>query len=1629
MVMKPSLHSIFLPLLFTFAVAPPPFYTPLDPSSSGATCSSSASSLLTTAGSIPRSGVTSTPGKVFDLGSLDLFSCIGKGSSTSCALVPIPTGISQIQSELLSPLPGSPLKYAASLLSYAILNFILAILVLVCTILVIFCRYCTSCFCKANECTILKCGLAHPTRGIEGCSLCGWGFVKIATKEGKPIVFGYGWKSRLASYLSICFFASFLFSLFFASHFYGNKGLSSGMHALFSQTNGLGSSLSILLQGFVAPITELLISLSDTAMVPMLLGINESIHEAINFPAMISSLNCVNASVENLPNVAIILGFLNALQSPLIAINSTVNGMNSAIFTLVESKEFVLNNSTSLSLALSTLNSSIQTVSITLSSADTQVTRMSNFYLQIAHPINGLLVHCKNDLLALNTSYPPFETFRTASGPPTMTDDTTNAPTLNGIITGNLTSNSIQISILVNKLTVLNSALSLLPDLNQSTAAKLEQLNALMINAQDNSTGVVTGLTNALNNLSSSLKTLPSAVTFSEPVYGIQQASQAVDVVPLLNNVQSIKNLLSTLPDFNLLLDQLDKVSSVKDILPCLVSVVSQLGGINSSLAILPPGLDSINELVNNLNSTANDAIAASKDTRKQILETNTTINSLNISSYLVQLYDVNMSIAKQRDALNVSSLLSQLSTIDNERTGRNFTSNIATLTSLRQTLSSSSIDNVTIAGLRSLQSFTNQLRANISTLITEYTLLAKGYCLVDPSLICTVNSDCPSGTCSQLGIFRCSGSAQATICSQDSQCPSGSKCLADRMRAIIAHSMIVIADTQPPSGASTAISKLSSAQTSADEIDLTGASTSISSARSSITAIDINSYQTTLVKLGDSFSSFNIAETSKSLTDISSSIDKVDFKSFEDQLTSVESSISDFKNGPQRSMLSEVIIFLKALQQVFQIELGNYLSGLSRKSLQEIAKLGGPGVVFLQIASVFDAMLATMARSGQTLMPLPSPYLTDLAMAYSPFLDKLSLSGSFASSSQFGSLFYIAQLFSLTPLENPTKTVKYIYGDTSGSSYSKGALCLSTECLSATSDALNTQPLSQLPSAFPLQLYSASSFFSKITISREGLFLAPWAFPLLVIALALIAVIIPALCCKKAPGWQKVPISCMVGAIICQLPCILIAVGIAFPITIFISDMCNTGANIGYNFVLSEGDGICTRLGAISINSTSRPGTCLFNSVPFLSNITLDIPAASRGILSSQCAMPGSLSDPFYLSLSQAASSIETMPVEMMRGMFGQSETDAFVRPRPYKVIINASISTGRSLSTFVKSLAIGPVSCSSLGSLLQDVRGAVCCQMEAPLLWYVSSWYLAAWAMLLCGIPFGCCGRKRLPSEPWGPAYQQALDEAAIGDAGEGRGGKRTKKTKKNGKKNKEQEEEEEVDEKNKDGKKSTINDKKKITSKSNGKTANDEGKDETELTETMTEVSESSVSLESPSSTKQQMNSKAAKMASKVKGKVAVVTAISALTMKSSKNSSDKNKNESEKDEKKDKIVVMEEEEEEEMDEEEEVISDDIDDDAIIDMDADFGMASPPKSPRSGGDVNPGKYLKPMVGSSAQKSSSKTFTIAIKRRASRLALRTVPVQEEKVVESRSIDDMKKNSSKAKRLHALEDIDIDFK
>ena len=123
-------------------------------------------------------------------------------------------------------------------------------------------------------------------------------------------------------------------------------------------------------------------------------------------------------------------------------------------------------------------------------------------------------------------------------------------------------------------------------------------------------------------------------------------------------------------------------------------------------------------------------------------------------------------------------------------------------------------------------------------------------------------------------------------------------------------------------------------------------------------------------------------------------------------------------------------------------------------------------------------------------------------------------------------------------------------------------------------------------------------------------------------------------------------------------------------------------------------------------------------------------------------------------------------------------------------------------------------------------------------------------------------------------------------------------------------------------------------------------------------------------------------------------------------------------------------------EEDEDEEGSVNDDDDDNAIIDMDdADFGMASPPKSPNSK-EANPGRFLKTMPATSrstSSSSSSKMITVSIKRRASRLALRVPPPELPPVVTK----EVKGTSAKIEygglrgsgKFHVGEDVDIDFK
>jgi hypothetical protein len=154
--------------------------------------------------------------------------------------------------------------------------------------------------------------------------------------------------------------------------------------------------------------------------------------------------------------------------------------------------------------------------------------------------------------------------------------------------------------------------------------------------------------------------------------------------------------------------------------------------------------------------------------------------------------------------------------------------------------------------------------------------------------------------------------------------------------------------------------------------------------------------------------------------------------------------------------------------------------------------------------------------------------------------------------------------------------------------------------------------------------------------------------------------------------------------------------------------------------------------------------------------NATLDIPAVYAGI-TGKCPS----TDPFHKTMSDLSAQLRTVLYSQVHDMLEGGSLSSMIdlRQNIKDIVYNAANSTGNSVADFVDGLSTDVIACSSINSIFTEVKDAMCCNVITPLWWYVSAWYLVGWAMLCCGIPVGCYGRKRLPKGPWGPAYELEL------------------------------------------------------------------------------------------------------------------------------------------------------------------------------------------------------------------------------------------------------------------------------
>lgn len=1301
--------------------------------------------------------ITSTGLASSDLGSYAYFDC----STGSCKMdTSAFNGISV--NSLMQPPPTSPLRYAQGIAFYAILNVILVVLVPLGAAIFILFRYCCCC-CRANRCTCLRCGTPWPTKRTLCC-----GFRELANGE-----LGYTCMDRAFTYAYLLAFMLLTIGLLVSAELFGNQGLTKGMLKLVDAHDGLGKSVSALVHSVLPPVQELVVSLSDSALAPLLVGINATLAAAVDLSVVHDSLVCVNASLYGLPDIGTAIGFLDSLNASLTSVKAHVGAVEGGIRDLDTEKGWVQGNASALSDTLTGLGWSFGNVSTRLDTCLGYATSLAVFKGDLITAGTGLLPAAKTDLVALGANYPTDADLNAAAGPASLAD-TSGTQTMNRLIAGaggagGMEGSASEINGLVTRLAAIGASLAALPDL-AGTAGKLQAIND-RIYAVRVTQGTITALNASLASVQAGLAAVPRSSAVTPKVTAIVAAADAVSLAPLLVAVRGIQADIAGLPDFNVLLRELAKVRTVRAIIPCLIRVTDQVTTINATFARLPDSIRSITDIVGTINGTLEDAIGMVDTTDAQVRSANDTIHGTDTASYVSQIDSVNTTLVTQRASLNVSSLTSSLGDLDTKTTV-DFSTIVGSLASLDATLAGAAINATTIQLLRDLAVTVAWLRGNITAESALYTAYAQGYCTggSNDGTYCAGNGACTGGgTCTRIARKRCSsgaGAGQATDCTADSQCVAGQYCLVDSTRAARLKVMLAGAAGAKPDTAA-AVTSIDSATASAGGVDIGGSIVTITDAKAAIAAIDVTSYKSTLNSMTAGFSSFDTSATLSTLTSIRGTIDSVPFGSARNQLDSIRSTVDDLVTS-KRAMVGDAADAVGAMATLLYTDLHGYVRRMSRAQLSAAGSSRGVAGVLLALAGVADDVLAEAKAAAGKLASVPSINATDMLLSFLPYMDRAGSTGEYAHNDAHGPLYYLVALAApgmVLSADDPAAYSALAQAD--GTAYPDGKYCLTSECLSVTIKGINTGPISglrKLASGLPSL---------PLPLSRENVLLIPWVFPLLALLFGLWGMT-SRLCCRSA-GWQKVPSSCMVGVILCQLPCIFLITGLLFPLGLVLTDVCASGTNIGYNYVLLAGDDACGM-----VSGTGTGAACTVSKAVSMQGVslnvtsTINLPAMYRGLV-GVCPAQSRAADPIFAAFADVADQLQDIPYAKAHDLLAGSGASALpggleLRPGVTDVVYAAANATGDTASAFVSSIGTSVLSCGRVNAVLADLKEGLCCNIVTPFFWYISAWYLVGWAMLLCGLPAGCLARKRLPSGLWGPAYALAVVDAAAGQAGEG-------------------------------------------------------------------------------------------------------------------------------------------------------------------------------------------------------------------------------------------------------------------
>lgn len=894
---------------------------------------------------------------------------------------------------------------------------------------------------------------------------------------------------------------------------------------------------------------------------------------------------------------------------------------------------------------------------------------------------------------------------------------------------------------------------------------------------------------------------------------------QLVDAIRLIEHYQSflpnathISNDVAALFDtvYDLSFDELRELIGevgmyMDDLLEPFRLIQSKLKGINITSLVAPlhhlmvVQAEVVSKELFNLNglyNSTNDYLPLQRQIEKSsgtlddvvdaLVDAIDSIKLVNVTEQLKTVNSIANSINETIRKIDEKELQRAMSNVSDVSLNVNATSYIADLLQVRSNMENVFIPNsdVLLPALNLLEaekSFTViALRRAIGTDITvstvtgtrdgDYVLLAAGVCSENSDVYCSSDSDC-AGNCQHRGVYRCAGNgmnAPVIVCSSDNDCGSNSYCLNDNARTAALRLRLeafavdtLLDETTDRTSLIRGLSELE-IQT---VFNISSALDTVETSLSDLQDINLQQYIDQTKDVIDQFGTELLSDINQTITDASEAIEDFDFTKYNSTLKDVEKVVAKLDE-----YFPDVVITCNNVYDFIHHSDGmkSHFEFFSELNLLQLVDERGPGGMLSAVFSRVDQIGGVFRDMFVNYTTLDRLHFAEDGADYTNLFNKVSghPNSGYGDIYQHGSIYFLTQLYNETKrrtisANNPIarsvyegrdgkvydqEDQKYICSDLGKALFNEECfqLCLTRDCFIETKSDLDEEPIVES---------------SNIDTSFQAVVGYVWIMPFIAVFFGVITLLTPLLTAK--PWVRKLPASCMLFCIICQLGPFLLLSGFFFPFVILAADTCSASDSLVQGLVQAYGNDICK-----DINGTGGLHSCTLNTYNF--SVTVDPYGIVSGVVGDCSA--GSNGDPYQTPLRQIADQLRYHARDQAhRKLHGEYYTKLEIdrlNKNLEDIGLDSVANTADVAATFLEDFADDVLSCSNVADIRGDLIYPVCTSTIGALGWYLGCIYLMAWSLCCLGIPAGCC--VEYENEQRAKAY--LAYEKAFGSPGEG-------------------------------------------------------------------------------------------------------------------------------------------------------------------------------------------------------------------------------------------------------------------